>query len=207
MDLEERVERLEEDVSILKNQIRNTLLDIQDQMASLRPLGGRADDGYGVRRPASHPQDPGQEASMAWPSSSQNRRAPALKKVSLSQTSDQATESPDGKLDDADSPEGNVPSLETYAALVRWADTSVARIGRARTRTILETYAAEGRVTAHMKDSIVELALLGAADEAKLSVDTTDVLAAITALNRALGDASDAQPLAAPGGPGESYGG
>ncbi len=180
MDLDERVQRLEEDLSILKNQVRNTLLDIQDQLASLCALGeGGASEN---RAPLSRDRD---NSSRSGPNGSDRGSSHAREQsrnpgeTSLPSPSETGTKSTADDLR---------PSLETYAALVRWADASVPRIGRQRTREILDTSEAEGRVSKQMKESVVRLALLDAAEEERHDVDTSDVLAAITSLNRALGE-------------------
>lgn len=184
MDLDKRVQRLEDDVNILKNQIRNTLLDIQEQLAAnYHPALRSQRSQRGGARKAEAPEFPEDE-----PDEPEERpRPPKVKRVSL----DEIRQAP---REDADSPSsrssrstderhGN-PGL--YAELLQWAGATAEKIGPAHTRRVLETYASDGHLPAGLVENVVRLAALPSAATADHEPGLQDTLEALRTLNEVL---------------------
>ena len=195
MELEKRVQRMEEDISILKNQVRNTLLDIQEQLASsyhpsLRAARSAAARGESTPSPEDYPT--GEVEKQATP--------PKVKKVSLQQL--RHAEDGEGTLEEGFSGEGALAEasvgalstqlrdgrvgLDLLTKIIRWTHASAAAIGPLHTRRVLETYAADGHLPPQVVDKVVALAGLSSVAPPAVEPAVGDVLAMLVSLGEAL---------------------
>lgn len=207
MELEERIQRLEEDVSILKNQIRNSLLDIQEQLASnyhpsLRVSRGASRQAARRPRGGEPPADDDDEEDSQ----------PRVRKVSLKELQHEPDDDPRSHADTGQrrgngrtsplpgAPGSPVPfgDLGLYAELIKWAHASAARVGAANTRRVLETYAAEGMIQTQTAAAIVDLVPSVGDDPSADEVSADDMLTVLMALHGVL-TASGAGPATAEG--------
>jgi len=199
MELEERVQRMEEDISILKNQIRNTLLDIQEQLAtqyhpSLRAARLAAQPGSGS--PGVRAADEGQGEAIP---------SVKVKKVTLAAPT---TVSEDEDAAGADAGMAGRPAVQRSTAqaavterddlrlmnaLIRWTRTAVGTIGAAPTRRLLEGYAADGHLPARLVARVTDLAGLDSAPEMADEPPADGVLDMLVSLSEAIADASQRQ--------------
>jgi hypothetical protein len=206
MDLEKRVQRLEDDVNILKNQVRNTLLDIQEQLSayyhpalrSQRPQRG----GRGAAGPAEDVEEPEDEPRSE---PDEAPRPPKVKRVSLDDIrhGPREEELVSGGMHSASettrpAPDAVRPAPESrgapalYAELLQWASASVDAIGAEHTRRVLETYAADGHLPAGLAESVIRLAALSSAAPADREPSLQETLEALRTLNQVLAGAESA---------------
>lgn len=157
--LEQRIQALEQEVQLLKGQIRATLLDIHEQLLtnaypSLRMDGdGQASSAMG--RPDAHLsktaalQDADTLNKALRPVSQ-----PPIKQVKPAQTANTVNDFDfeaeieasrvavgSGKSNDSDRPFFNVTDWSVLESIAQWVTAKVEEIGPERTRAILETYA------------------------------------------------------------------
>lgn len=173
MEIDKRVLRLEEDVNILKNQIRNTLLELQEQLAaSYHPS---------LRPPRAAPAPDSAPEALDVETEEEPAPRPRVRRVSLSQARQAASPAPA-------SPAGSEGSedLTMVTALLRWANESVAKVGPAHTRGVLETYVADGRISASLAQSVAQLASLNTTEAGTWEASIQDVLDVLAALNHVM---------------------
>ncbi|MFW5691002.1 MAG: hypothetical protein ACOCXZ_00765 [Chloroflexota bacterium] len=147
MDLEKRIEALEQELDVLKNQIQATLLDIREQLLTHAHSALRANDlpphqgaVPGVTNAApveEHPHHYEDEFPEA------EGRA-AVRKV-------------------ARGSEDRTPiDWEAMHELEEWTARKIQELGPARTRQLIEVYAEKGRFSPHVADILVEFVMLTA---------------------------------------------
>ena len=135
--LEQRVQALEQEVHLLKSQIRATLLDIQEQLLtgaypSLRKDGETPQPSPTMREA---PPSPIKQVKPAPPRMlpDEPEYAPAM--------GPEETFPFDVPALNADRPFFNVTDWSVLESIAQWITTKVEEIGPERTRSILETYA------------------------------------------------------------------
>ena len=169
MDLERRVKMLEDEVKILKNQIQNTLLDIQDGLLAAR-LGETG------RPSAIGAADPSPKGAR------EGAKAPAPRPTEESRASLGRRESARSAADELD--------FATMARLVKWLQSSAARVGAGATREALQAAHEAGQLSAAARDSL--LALLPEGEE-DVQVNMSEFLRIYRLLNGIL--QGEAEPV------------
>ena len=145
MELEPRVQALEQEIEILKNEIQAILLDIQEQVLSNSYLDLRSSDGH-VQESTPRPQPKAEAPS---------RPASSFRTVSLKDDS--------GSDDDDDEPVPHVPAVKAKAAkpapdakmmaeMKDWATQKIETLGVQKTSELIHMYASQGRFSRQMHD-------------------------------------------------------
>jgi len=211
MALEDRVNALESEFNILKNQIQNTLLEIQEQVLVHYYPALRAEESA---TPASVPP-----ATRRNGASSQSTAVPTVRDrtpdsiVSPNQpTIGNAPSSVVGDVDSWSHAEPVTPSpphpstpdrvpaqavaeqgvdLSTFIGLMDWVSDSIESIGRDRTEKAIEIYAQGGYLDAKVMDTLVQLISLSDEDNPPQKVGMTAIFGTLARLNAVLGNQSD----------------
>ncbi|HOG45591.1 MAG TPA: hypothetical protein PLB78_03000 [Anaerolineae bacterium] len=210
MALENRVKTLEDELGILKDQIRNTLLEIQEQILfhyypDLRAQEAPAPDaaapalrGNGSQHGAASFSGV-QRVTMAELEPAPAVDAPALRVGSLVRSDALRSLS-----DAGDAPEAALPPEGTGAAslappeaestdwglvarLTEWAGGSVQKIGKERTIRAIEIYANAGYLDQGVRDALLQLIELSDDEPPAERVRLRVVLELLLKLNEALG--------------------
>lgn len=190
MALEDRVKALEEEVSILKDQIRNTLLEIQEQVLIHYYPELRARDAAPVDVPLAAGRAP------AWQRGQPS--LPALQRFSLaepeaSEETERAEGSAAGGQAVAPAPVKAAPGTEggsgwaSVSRLVAWAGESVERIGKERTAKAVEAAAESGYLEPQARDILLRLVALSDAEPAAPRASLKAVGEVLQGLSQALG--------------------
>lgn len=197
MDLEKRVQRLEDDVNILKNQVRNTLLDIQEQLSvhyhpSLRSKRAQR----AARDASSAPKDVEEPEDAPCAEHDDDSGPPKVKRVSLEEIRHAPREgvaAPEGVPPAADAArpktEGRADT-GLYTELLQWASASIDTIGPEHTRRILETYASDGHLAPGLAESVIRLAALSSSTPTDREPSLQETLEALRTLNEVLAGAT-----------------
>lgn len=205
MELEERVKALEYEVKILKNQIQGTLLDIKEQILihyypSLRAEESSPSEGV-LRSFEAILSEKGKEglevfidtsesASTMEPNSTDSEPLAhpfmeeiedALKGVPTS-PEEQPPPRPDKEVD-----------WVTFTALVGWASESIERIGRERTRKVIEICTKGGYLDTKVKDVLLQLVSLSNEETPPEKVDMKEVTDALLELRKVLEHRTDVE--------------
>jgi len=189
--LEDRVKALEEEVNILKDEIRNTLLEIQEQVLIHYYPELRAKD-------AAPP-----EAALVAQAGPLYGPVPfrGLQRISAAELQEEATNqgaapvgteallAPQGEGGSvAPADEG---SWSDVARLTEWASDSVERIGRERTVKAIEIAAQAGYLSPDDRDLLVRLVSLSDAEPAVERVTLKTVGEVLQRLSQAVGRQAD----------------
>ncbi len=137
MDLEQKVQRLEQEILLLKAQIQTTLLDIQEQLLN---------NAYPELRTES-----GTSAKATAPTVLQPELPAIVQKVRLDEPGSTPPEYP------------TLPHALDWASLSEmetWAGEKVARHGRQRTLELIDTYTSKGRFTEEVRDALVHYVMM-----------------------------------------------
>jgi len=169
-ELEKRIQRMEEDLSILKNQIRNTLLDIQEQLAANYHPSLRASRSAATRTPGASPDGSEEQAGP-----------PKVKQVSLDES-----RAAGGAGANRDVSVG----VGLLTSLMKWARNSVAAIGPLHTRQVLEAYATDGQLSEQLVERVVSLTALSSAEPPDEDPSPESVLEMFVSLGEALASTS-----------------
>jgi hypothetical protein len=208
--LERRIRKLEDQMTILKNQIQNSLLEIQEILATrfyhtaLRP----ADDGEEEDAPfpparwegyesGSGPQ-PGRQASVPRaqmqvarePSDpvAQPPLVPKVKKVSLDdvrRSRRETASASSGSTATHNAPD-NAFDLAAFAEMVHWVNTSTARVGAAYTREAIDDCLADGTIAPQVAEQLHQLIKDEPPGEMQDDVEPDEVVAVATELRTIL---------------------
>jgi len=198
--LEDRVKALEEEVSILKDEIRNTLLEIQEQVLMHYYPELRARDAA-----------PPEEALMVARAAEARRAAATFSGVQRfsaaelaeEQATDEAAaasagaeaEAAQGALPALGRPAGGAPAAAEgwaeVARLMEWASASVARIGKERTVKAIEIAVETGYLDRQARDMLVRLVALSDGEPAAARVSLKAIGEVLQGLGRALGREAD----------------
>lgn len=190
MALEDRVKALEEEVSILKDQIRNTLLEIQEQVLIHYYPELRARD----TAPADAALPTGR--ALAWQRGQPS--PPALQRFSLAEA--EAGEEAEGAggpaagdQGPAEAPVKAAPGAEggsdwaSVSRLVAWAGESVERIGKERTVKAIEAATESGYLEPQARDILLRLVALSDAEPATPRASLKAIGEVLQGLSQALG--------------------
>jgi hypothetical protein len=167
MELEDRVQALEDAMKILKKEIQSTLLNIQEQVLIHY---------YPSLRAAESP--PPESIVQSLEAISEDRKRA---------TEDDLTYLEEQPL----SRSGEEIALPSFTELAKWAGDSVERIGKNRTREALETYTKGGYLAPKVKDMLLQLISLSDEEAPPEKVGIKDILDIFLELNKALGQGSD----------------
>ncbi|MBZ0275990.1 MAG: hypothetical protein K8I60_07595 [Anaerolineae bacterium] len=158
MDLEKRVQELEQELLILKNQIQTTLLDIQEQLLT-------------QTYPALRSSAPTQPAAVPMPESTHHPVAPVssytpppvndspadtgtikVRKVSLNDVLPQVQEPPRQP-----EPEYELDEVDDTDQYRRWVMEQLQETGVKRTRDLIRNYAQEGLIPPEIRDELLQI--------------------------------------------------
>lgn len=182
MDLEKRVEMLEQELQVLKNQVQATLLDIQAQLLTNAHPALRADepDSVAPAAPKVSTFSVSAQPQSAAPEAGDADGAPMVRRVSLNDMNGSgggAVPSPSPRAAAPAAPsltrapshqpqpaEQTMTDWSTLAELEDWASNKVDVIGLSRTRELIWMYADKGRFDPSVRDTLLEFVSLYAAD-------------------------------------------
>jgi hypothetical protein len=183
MDLERRVKVLEDELKILKNQIQNTLLDIQGELGvSIGPGKHPVSPAAAVDTGMEEDEDEGGQRLMT-------RAAPAAAPRSAEPPAAVRQVAPARAL-----PGSTAPDLATFARLLSWVRTTVGRVGGDAVRQALGLAVSSGQLPSVMQASL--WAMLPTED-GKPNADISQVLPVYLELNALLlPEAQVASPVA-----------
>ncbi len=203
MNLETRVETLEHELKILKNEIRQALLDIQEhilnrQYPALRSQDPEAEE---PEMPANRPpgQGPlsGGEGGRISPLAHVLKDVESLQEFGLTEADlledngEFAHEAPQPMARRATGKSSNGhPTVSggpgQFTALAAWVSQSVERIGKERTRKVVETYAQGGYLADHHRTLLLQLVELADDQEPTAPVSPRDTLDMLMQLSEVL---------------------
>ncbi len=223
MALEERVKAVEDEVNILKDQIRNTLLEIQEQILlhyypDLRaqessPLDlaapvARRNGSSGKGSPRNRPSFSGvqrvtleeaQPTLVADPDQSageplaSGQTAKPLPAASAT-THEEATAPAPERLSPPPQPNGS-SNWASVTRLMEWADDSVERIGKERTAKAIEISTKGGYLAPGVKDTLLQLIALSDEEPPVGRVSLRAIHDTLLKLSQALGQDADVAAL------------
>ena len=157
MDLEKRVEALEQEVEILKNQIQATLLDIQEQILtnaypSLR--SGTSTTADGLRGPDETRPSP---IKTFRPHEETGSDTPPMNGVTMTDVRKVSLDALDRAPAPAPVAESQAKPVDwsTMDELEEWLSVKVEKIGPERTRQLIHMYHENGRFEADMVDTLI----------------------------------------------------
>ncbi len=173
--MEQRVQDLEEELKLLKNQIKAVLLDIKENLANGEWQGLSSQWGYEAAGQTKEPSDqqpvepnPASEVTQESSSASkvtvdsgepvrqQTGPVPSFSRsepVSLPQAAPASSTSSNGSGDYQNSQ----PGLLTVVMLGQWLDRAVATVGKNETGKIIEMYDITGNLPVQMKQTLLLL--------------------------------------------------
>ena len=192
MSLEKRVETLEHEMKILKNEIESTLLEIQNQILihyypTLRaenpslPKGVSpfSDAPFAEKREEIQGQDP--ESLLKTKEISLNEIKGKPKPAPMLRT-EQPTPP---KAESATWPEATIsPAGLTY--LAKWVNDAVEKLGKEHTQKMVESHAGAEYCTPEVKDLLLQFILLSDVKNSPKQVETKEVMDALLKLNKVL---------------------
>lgn len=161
MDLEKRVEMLEQEVQLLKNQIQATLLDIQEQILTNAYPSLRAEDAPAPPPPPAAPINTVSVNPAAQPHQPTPEPEPGgpvnVRKVSLNDLNDQPQ--------NGHAPHGTSPTLPAAPddtdwanldEMESWVSKKVEKMGTRRTRELIHMYTERGRFDEDMAQALLQ---------------------------------------------------
>lgn len=192
MALEDRVRALEEEVAILKDQIRHTLLEIQEQVLIHYYPELRANDS--PPPDAALPARGGRGARPSGPAFSGLQRFAATEPEPAGEVLPGAGGLELGAAPARPAAQGAGDAGAGWAGISRlmeWASESAERIGRERTIRAIEASAQGGYLDLEAKDILVRLVALSDAEPAVERVSLRAIHDVLQGLNEILGRAGD----------------
>ncbi|MEW5985590.1 MAG: hypothetical protein AB1791_03055 [Chloroflexota bacterium] len=187
-DLERRVKTLEQEVKVLKNQIQATLLDIQEQILSHYHSSLK-----GEELGAEDDSSPSPESRSARPGEG-GKKEPAAKLKQAPADEDHAQDTRSGRREGAAQVNGKGAAQPaagvdwtTFAGLTQWANQSVAKLGQAHTRQMIDMQAKQGHLAAEVQDALSQLVALSPAGDPPEQVEMREILDSFLKLNELLG--------------------
>lgn len=201
MDMTKKVQQLEDEVKLLKNEVHQTLLDIKDSLAS----GAYQQPSSSSPAPAEPPTTPRPKFEV---SAQEEEPAPRVERQEQEREEgpemSQAEVRTEEKMDYVPSfVEHRVPregpgpgrrkadgdgdsrriDLATLATLGNWADRSARRIGRERVEAILDVYQVTGYLPQNLKEVLLRLLALDNAPVNEEEISLRDCITVLLELN------------------------
>jgi hypothetical protein len=202
MSLEKRIETIEHEMKILKNEIESTLLEIQNQILIHYYPSLRAEDPSSPKEisliaetPLEDKRDEAQRRESAGrrPMNNDAYTAPRTREVSLDELTEKSkqvsivrTEQP------AAAKEGPVPWPEaviSQAALThiaKWVNEAVEKIGKVGAQNMIESHAGTEHCTPEVKDVLLQFISLSEEDNPPQQVTTKVLMDILLKLNKML---------------------
>lgn len=190
MDSEQRIEVVEEDVKVLKNEIKAVLLDIREHYLNYQnPFAhGGASPGNGSDLPLDEsPEERVQSIKLGGdepPPKVEELGSGEPKAEDLTPT--RPANSPDETRRQISRDKSKV-DLITIAGLTQWVDQATVRIGKERVETLVEIGYTMGRLSSGFREVLVRLVRLSPAKHANGRVTAKDYLAVLVQLESFLG--------------------
>lgn len=166
MELERRVKTLEQEMKILKNQIQNTLLDVQEQVLihyypALRPESTEPPAGPNLSQPRQ--AQPNRSNGIHKQLDKENGEIPpVVKEISLNDIRQRRNgELPDHVIDVetllAPEQSGETTHWDQFSLLATWIEKSVERLGVTHTEKLIEMNVSEKVYGSELKGTLQSL--------------------------------------------------
>jgi len=156
MDLEKKVQILEQEIEILKNQIQATLLDIKEQMLTHTYPVLRADVQPSTASQSANGQ-PMQTAASEVSEAQAASDKPQIRKVTLSDIG--KSPAPQYQPEVGTAQNSATPALDWYMLqeLEAWVNSTLLEIGTQHTRELINLYTKNGQFTLEMRDALLQM--------------------------------------------------
>ncbi len=191
MNLDNRVETLEHEFKILKNEIEGTLLEIQNQVLIHYYPALRADDStppQEIRSTPSRAKGPKEAPAVVSPKGSAlgvGADGPQLKEVSLSNLSRIQPQVALPLLDEEQlSPDDGPLGATALSHLAKWVNDAVEQVGKAQSVEIIESSADAANCTATVRAVLHQFLDLSTEDAPPPNVDTKSLMHLLLKLNK-----------------------
>ena len=198
MELNQKVQELEDQLKLVKNEVRETLLDIREHVLKRSNPFTRSELSPREWEEEVQKTTPEDEEGQVRRITLEDKEAmPKVEKSGVrgDETAQRGGQlSPDRGLQPSPTPRfGQVEGhdgevhLFTIAALTQWASNATKRIGRERVEAILDVYQMTGRLSGHLKEIALRLTCLGEKGEPERQVTTKDCIVLLIELDSLLG--------------------
>ncbi len=192
MNLDNRVETLEHEFKILKNEIEGTLLEIQNQVLIHYYPALRADDSTPPQEirmtPPGRAKGAKEAPAVATPKGSAlglGADGPQLKEVSLSNLSRIQPQVALPLLDEEQfSPDDGTLGATALSHLAKWVNDAVEQVGKAQAVEIIESSADAANCTATVRAVLHQFIDLSTEDAPPPNVDTKSLMHLLLKLNK-----------------------
>lgn len=199
MELDQRLKALEDEVKILKNELKAVLLDIREQYLSCQnpfrtephldgrrvrtvPLKGEEPDP--MVHKVGKEEEPSAEPSMLEDKNEEQRSERPLT-APIFESNNGVKRQHNGKQKEMD--------LATIAGLTQWVDQTIQKIGKQRTEATIEGLYLMEHLPSGIKDFLLKFIHLSKAKEPQRQITTKDYLTALTQLEGLLGQGSTSE--------------
>lgn len=191
------MKEIEVELKVLKNEIKQALLDIREQLLTQhqnpfymvdRPAEGRPSEVRQIQ-PAAGGEEPREPPKAI--AREQKERTPATGQAEtvLSREQEERTPAEDfPSLDKRESRRNNSPiDLTTIAGLAQWASNSIRRVGKERVVAIVEVYQKSGLISPSIAEILLKLINLAEEEKLEKKVTMKDCIAVFVQLDSVLG--------------------
>jgi len=191
MNPEQRVKVLEEEVSVLKNEIKAVLLDIREHYLNYQnPF---AHGGASLGNDSELPLDESPEERVQSVELGGDEPPPKVEKVGSEEAGSEEELTPMCPVNSPDearrqsSRDKSKVDLITIAGLTQWVDQATVRIGKDRAEALVEVGYTMGRLSSGFREVLVRLVRLSPSEHANGRVTARDYLAVLVQLEGFLG--------------------
>jgi len=207
MSLETRVETLEHEFKILKNEIEGTLLEIQNQILVHYYPALRAEESAPPKDllpvvEASHPEKRAKvQDKENLDSRSGNTTlfiAPKTKETSLHDIRGKSNKTVLLPKTEFMIPPVDMANQTVLTYLARWVNESVETIGKARTRSLIESSAKADYCTPEIVTTLLQLIDLSDEEEPPAQVETKELMNILLKLHKALDQVAKVAEISSP---------